>query len=304
MKKAIHYFIAVAGIASGLIGLKAQSDRIQLSPQQQEIQRKVDDRLKNNPFDFYGKVLDENGQPVAGAKVVALVQGELGSAHGSTEHDLLSDQDGLFKLEGVHSFGIIVTVTKDGYYTLPDKHGPWFWIIRDGTMPTKDHPAIYPLQKKGPTEPLAVLETGSIHVPTDGTLFEFNLERRRVVKGQPGTFNVQLWVDAHDPKSDQPYHWKFRITVPGGGIQPRMNEYDFSAPPSGYKEFIETEVTPGISGWNDSRDQDCFVKLGDGKYARIRLTVRALGDFFITSGYLNPSGSPNLEFDPAKRIKP
>jgi hypothetical protein len=303
--RAIACFITGCGLAFCPFDLKAQADQIQLTPQQQEMQRKVDDRLKNNPFDFYGIVLDERGKPVSGAKVVVLVQGELGSAQGSTEHDLQSDQDGLFKLEGVHSFGVIVTVSKDGYYTLPAKHnGPWFWIIRDSGMPPKDNPAIFPLQKKGATEPLVVLKTGSVNVPPDGTILDFNLERCRVIKGQPGTFEVQMWVDAHDPKASQPYHWKFRITVPGGGIQPRASEYDFSAPSSGYKEFIETEVTPGIPGWNDSRDEDCFVKLADGKYAQIRLTVRALGDFFITQGYLNPSGSQNLEFDPAKRIKP
>lgn len=305
MNRTMILFIAGCGLVYCPHQLRAQANQIQLSPQQQEAQQKIDDRLKNNPFDFYGVVLDQAGKPVAGAKVVVLVQGELGSKQGSTEHDLQSDQDGRFKLEGVHSFGVIVTVSKDGYLTLPDKHnGPWFWIIRDGTMPSKDNPAIFPLQKKGATEPLIVLKTGSVKVPTDGTVLEFNLERCRVIKGQPGTFNVQMWVDAHDPKASLPFHWKFRITVPGGGIQPRANEYDFSAPSSGYQEFIETEITPGVSGWNDSRDGDYFVKQADGKYAQIRLTVRALGDFIIMQGYLNPSGSQNLEFDPAKRIKP
>lgn len=139
---------------------------------------------------------------------------------------------------------------------------------------------------------------------TDGTPLGFNLERRRVVKGQPGTFNVQIWVDAHDLKSPQPYHWKYRITVPGGGLQQTQNVYEFSAPSSGYQEFIENEIVPGVSGWNDSREQMYFVKLADGKYARIRFEIRALGDFFIEDGYLNPSGSQNLEFDSAKRIKP
>ena len=198
-----------------------------------------------------------------------------------------------------------MTVSKDGYLTLPDKHnGPWFWIIRDGTMPTKDNPAVFPLQKKGVSEPLVVLKTGSVNVPTDGTVLGFNLERCRVIKGQPGTFNVQLWVDAHDPKASQPFHWKFRFTVPGGGLQPRTSEYAFSAPSSGYQESLETEVASDAPGWSDNRDEDYFVKQADGKYAQIRLTIRALGDFFITQGYLNPSGSQNLEFDPAKRVKP
>jgi len=296
MKRAIACFVTGWLLVYFPSYLKAQADPIQLSPLQQELQRKTDDQLRNDPFDFYGVVLDKHEKPVSGAKVVVLVHHELGSTEGRTEHELQSDQDGRFKLD--------VTVSKDGYYTLPVKHnGPWYWIIRNSTMPSKDNPAIFPLQKKGATEPLVVLKTGSINVPTDGTLLEFNLERCRVIKGQPGNFNVQMWVDAH-PKASQFYHWKFRITAPGGGIQPRTSRWDFSAPSSGYKEFAEEEVMPYFQGRNDSRDEDYFVKLADGKYARIQITVRALGDFFITEGYLNPFGSQNLEFDSAKRIKP
>ena len=266
-----------------------------------DAQGQQDEFLKNNPFNFYGKVLDENGQPVPGAAVKILVGGELNGTKGEAERHIQSGADGLFSLEGIHAIDLIVTVSKDGYYTLPAKHnGPWFLTLqglKPGVMPTKDRPAIFPLKKMGPTEPLILLMTnGSINVPPDGTAVEYNLERRRVVKGQPGTFNVQLWVDAHDPKSTQPYHWKYRITVPGGGLQPTQNEYEFSAPSSGYQEFIENEIAPGVSGWNDSREQMYFVKLADGKYARIRFEIRALGDFFIEDGYLNPSGSQNLEF--------
>jgi hypothetical protein len=271
-------------------------------------QAQLDQMVKDHPFSFYGVVVDENNKPVAGATVKISVGGELGSTQGETEHDLQSGPDGLFSLEEIRGMDATVTVGKDGYYSLPDKHnGPWFWMaqgFKPGTMPSKDQPAIFPLKKKGPTEPLIVLKTnGSVHVPTDGTSVDYNLEKRRVFKGQPGTFNVQLWVDAHDSKSNQPYHWKYRITVPGGGIQPATNEYEFSAPSSGYQEFFENEITPGAPGWNDSREQKFFVRLADGRYARIRFEVRALGDFFIENGYLNPSGSQNLEFDPAKRIK-
>ncbi len=147
------------------------------------------------------------------------------------------------------------------------------------------------------------MRTGSAVVATDGTALEFNLERGHVVKGQTGTFRVQTWVDAHDQKSDQPYHWKFKITVPGGGLQARTNEYQFVAPTSGYHESDEIEITPGMSGWNDVEERDYFVKLADGKYAQARISVNAHGSFGIAQGYINPSGSPNLEFDPAKRLR-
>jgi hypothetical protein len=41
---------------------------------------------------FYGAVIDENKQPVSGATIKILVEGELENGHKDTEHDLLSDQ--------------------------------------------------------------------------------------------------------------------------------------------------------------------------------------------------------------------
>jgi hypothetical protein len=46
-----------------------------------------------------------------------------------------------------------------------------------------------------------------------------------------------------------------------------------------------------------------FIKTAEGKYGRTRLSVNSYGSFSI-KGYLNPSGSQNLEFDPSKRLKP
>jgi hypothetical protein len=304
-----HRALLFIPVASGLFFVSLNLAKAQLTPQEiQERQQKQDDELKNNPFNFYGRVVDENGQSVADAKATILVQGELGSTQGSTEYDVQTDGDGLFKLENSHSFGVIVTVAKNGYYTLPDEHnGPWYWLFGDGkrdSMPTKQQPAIFHLKKKGLTEPLIVMKTGAAKVLSDGTPLQFNFEKGHVVKGQPGTFLVQTWVDPHDPKSNQPYHWKFRITVPGGGLQPQTDEYQFIAPTSGYQASDKVDVAPGTPMWSDVKERDYFVKLADGKFAQVRVNVNAHGSFGIAQGLINPAGSPNLEFDSAKRLKP
>jgi hypothetical protein len=116
-------------------------------------QEQLDKMQQDNPFSFYGTVIDENKQPVPGAAIKILVEGELENGHKDTEHDLLSDQNGFFKLEHVHSFGVNVTAAKDGYLTVSNDRGVWFWLIggaKPDSMPTKDHPAVFRLQKKGP----------------------------------------------------------------------------------------------------------------------------------------------------------
>ena len=119
-------------------------------------QEQLDQALKDNPFSFCGMVIDENKNPVPGATIKVLVQGELENGHKDTEHDLQSDGSGYFQLENVHSYGVNITASKDGYVTVSNDRGVWFWLIggaKPSSMPTKEHPAIFRLQKKAPAPP-------------------------------------------------------------------------------------------------------------------------------------------------------
>jgi hypothetical protein len=303
------YFLFFLGLFA-LVTVNAQtsdltSEMTRERPDLVERQRKLDETLKI-PIDFYGKAVDENGQPVSGATAKISVMGEVGKVEGLTKYSVISDQNGLFSLKGIHAMSVMVTVSKDGYHTLPDKAPPGGWsriTNQNITFPTENSPAVFPLKKKAIAEPLIVLNTNAISVGTDGTPFEFNLEKGRVVKNETGTFRVQTWVDAHDPKSNQPYHWKFRVTIPGGGLQIRTNEHGFTAPSSGYQGYDEVDMAPGSANWGNVCNRNYFVKLADGKYGRISLSINTKS-FFVVDGYLNPSSSQNLEFDPSKRLEP
>ena len=102
--------------------------------------------MVNTPFDFYGKIIDENQQPVAGAMAHILVMGEVGRTEGQTNHDVTSDAKGLVSLKGIRAFGIIVTVSKAGYLSLGGSDLPGGGSSRQ--HPTPEKAAIYHLQQK------------------------------------------------------------------------------------------------------------------------------------------------------------
>jgi hypothetical protein len=143
MKLSLGCFL-VGSIFAGFLPAGAQTNGVQLSPQQEEQQKKVD-QMVNTPFDFYGKVIDRDGKPVAGVTAHISVMGEVGKTEGQTNHDVVSGANGLFSLKNIRAFGVIVSVEKSGYQAVSSER-PWPHSGR--VFPTVDEPAIYRLQKK------------------------------------------------------------------------------------------------------------------------------------------------------------
>jgi hypothetical protein len=123
----------------------AQANATQLSPQQQEQQRRVDQTV-NTPFDYFGRVIDQDGHPIADAIAHISVMGEVGKTEGETKHEVASDANGFVSLKGIRAFGIIVTVSKVGYLTVGSSEPPGGWSSTK--HPTVEKPALFHLQKK------------------------------------------------------------------------------------------------------------------------------------------------------------
>jgi hypothetical protein len=100
--------------------------------------------------------------------------------------------------------------------------------------------------------------------------------------------------------SGQQYDWHFQIVVPNGGLQPRTgDQFNFEAPTDGYQPSDKIDMTKTADQWRGGADREYFVKLADGRYARVKIGVAADGHFVEVTSYLNPTpGHTNLEYDP------
>jgi hypothetical protein len=104
--------------------------------------------------------------------------------------------------------------------------------------------------------------------------------------------------------AERHYNWHCRVSVRDGGLIKRNGQFDFEAPKTGYKSSDEIVMSQTAERWQPQGERQYFVRLHDGRYARVHLKMVAQGDhFFRLESYLNPSGSPNLEFDPSKTVK-
>ena len=81
--------------------------------------------------DFYGKVIDQHGNPVVGAKVSAEVNREFGPGGSATTQ---TDSDGLFQFTGLRGKALNITPEKEGFQIqghglgLKNLNGPEFHV--------------------------------------------------------------------------------------------------------------------------------------------------------------------------------
>lgn len=253
-------------------------------------------------IDFYGKVLDQQGEPVRGAKIkIAAADGywENGSDFFKT-----SDANGLFSIKGIKGAGIYVSVEKSGYHRTEKSKGRFGYGMKSGQNPhdKHDHPAIFVLQKKSAVEPLfrATHKDGAEYFPI-GQKIALDLKN-----GQRRSGNASIEITSINDRlegQDHGYTWRFIITVPGGEIIERNDPLQFLAPENGYQSQAVIGFDGKAENWKSRQKKDFFVKFANGTYGRFKLDVwsKTKNGFFFES-YVNPSGSKYLEYDSSKSL--
>jgi len=120
---------------------------------------------------FYGKVLDQYGQPVVGVRVLGrtLLYVSM-DASGGDSYYTDSDADGLFKFVGIHGASLTVTPQKAGYEYNPRLPPNW----TEDYVPDPDNPLVFTMWKVQGAEPIVHSEFDS-RVPYDGTPIAFDL---------------------------------------------------------------------------------------------------------------------------------
>ncbi len=275
---------------------------------QAEIERGYDQW--RTPIQFYGKVVDENTNPVADANV-HFVWTDL-SEKGTSEKITASDQYGFFSLSDTNGKNLIVQVSKDGYYAYQPFGASFNYAGENQNfVPDPANPVLFRLKKKGLAEPMIHVQSPiggpkDFKIPKDGTAVEVSLTTGKALPPGEGDLRVQCWTDNDSKESGEHYDWKCQISVPGGGILESANELDYQAPLYGYQTSDVIDMPATLeTNWSNHANRTYFVKLANGSYARISFEMVAGGDhFFQLESFLNPSGSRSLEFDPKIAINP
>jgi hypothetical protein len=281
--------------------------------------------LPADTHDFYAKVRDEKGQPVAGAVVEIQVR-RSEQTIGREDLKASSDAQGLIKLPGL-TLGLwpVCGPDKRGYLGDPAfTHYISFGVPGAGNqgMSAADAEVWRLWKKKGPPQPV-VSALIAVECPPDGTPVSVNLLRSApragvplgspgLPAGKPADLKVSI-TRAPEDKFTVRKPWNFSVEAPSGGLAETADSLMYLAPEGGYRPRV------GVTGQRGAEvTRRVFLKTRDGSmYGGLVLTISAISDGaepdslnaveqYHPSGeiqinyVLNPTGSRSLEPDPKR----
>ncbi len=281
----------------------------------------------NQPINFWGKVVDQNGRPIEGVTVRYSYHVEQGNFVGSAwgvakerRNTVATQTDGTFAIVNLQGHWLtILTLEKTGF-----RHPNKFGYTGKGEVsfnydrvepthftPDKNNPVVFPMIQEAAVEPL---------IAHGATFYEHALLYNLPADGTPVSWD--LWRGRRDPAGElklkfkrepvalvagqKPARWEASLEVAGGGIMEEpKGQKTFVAPES---EYAGTVDYPSRQQEQGRPDQRFYFQTAQHNYGRIEIELRpddegSSGRCLLTV-YLNPQpGSRNLEYDKTKRQK-
>jgi hypothetical protein len=263
----------------------------------------------NVNIDFWGKIVDENDQPIEGASVSATVRewGMGGFLRADGRHStnvLISADGGLFSLRNARGDSLTIeSVVKDGYKQL--RPVPSFIYERGvyGYKPDSNKPVVIKMIKQ---ELLRVdeLRIFNIHkgIRCDGTPLIVDTIALVSREGPDAQGELQFSF-VRSPKvistEDSDHQWQLEIKIQNGGLI-IADEYDpllmWQAPLSGYKDSHSVSLSANDSKGLNAFHLSFYFKVNDHNHfgrCSIKLNSGMTGDKagIRIEGAVNSSGS-------------
>ncbi|MCE0483604.1 MAG: carboxypeptidase-like regulatory domain-containing protein [Methylacidiphilales bacterium] len=254
------------------------------------------------PLNFYGKVIDENNQPVAGA-TAHMQWNTLDAPSGTSYGQTLSDGGGLFSLTGQRGKILEVRVEKEGYYTVDGGAGSLAFEYANPSSPNynepdPNNPVIFHLRSKGAG---AKLFSKTLNVPLTTNHPQDRVNLMQGFIKPDGVLTITTDKSKFLP-GNQPFPWTMSLSMSEGGLVETDDQFPFMAPASGYTSTINLDMTnTDPSVWQDGVKKTYYFYLpSTNTYGRITVTtVSSLP--FVTLNYAYNLAPGNRVLEPASR---
>jgi len=254
--------------------------------------------LLQKPINFYGKVIDENSNPVAGVSI-KFRWTDLTAPNQERTSWTESDTDGLFFLRDRHGASMTLWFSKAGYYS--PHHGQMSFNYAFGPdilSPDPQNPVIFQLRKKGQGAELVTSGNGmqpslATLVPLNGSPVSVDLLQQKV--GASGDLEISQ-VKPDSSHWQLATNWSFHISIPAGGFIQEEDAFPFSAPETGYQSTVDLNFVKGEPDWATQISKTYYITFGQPqKYGWLRVEANIAQQTVFLTYAINPTGSRNLE---------
>jgi hypothetical protein len=249
------------------------------------------------PIEFYGKVVDDSGNPVVGA-TAGFHWVEVPTAEGNRATNTESDADGLFSLQNALGLNLGVSVSKEGYYSSRRDNDSFRYGSLGGGdkfLPDSLNPVAFHLRKKGQGTELITSESAlrpevDVRVPKDNTPVRVDFFQKQASP------TGQLEISQNKPPIQGATSWSFSLSIPDGGLVENQDEFQFAAPDSGYQSTVKYGFAEGDTNWTRQVTKQFYIVFGQPrKYGWLRIESNLAQETVFLTYAINPSGSQNLE---------
>jgi|ERR1035438_1621161 hypothetical protein len=256
---------------------------------------------------FYGRLEDQFGNAVGNTPVNFAVRYENLNGRGVQRGQVVADENGLFKISGYRGQDLSVVPEKAGYVPLEMKgsgnYSPVLYSEDQRAHPDPNNPVVIKMWKQQGGEPL-IHFSFNLRVPRDSTPVNFDFHTGTIVNAG-GDLVIRLQCPL-TPDTREQYDWQAIVQPVDGGIISNNERLElmFQAPDSGYESEFDIKNEKDVSPWSSTFHGGFYFKSHGGTCCgkfNLGIVIYAIRDGLVPitiDGYINPSGSRNLEIDP------
>ncbi len=253
---------------------------------------------------FYGKVVDQHGAPVRGARVTFVAQGETFASGSGTQYTK-TDDNGIFIAKDIHGAAFVVEkFEKEGYQSPPrerflNNYGHarkgQYWV----DYSAENNPFVFKAWKVGDKGYPNVADANGGYGFRPNTVYslDFTADHKARVK-KKGKLGLDLQVLF---EKDSAENWTLSLKVPDGGLVEADGLYMNIAPESGYQQELQFSGTQQDyeKNRNSIQQMRSYYIHSRGKYGRLEMEIRPYskpkGSGIRIKHVLNLDGGRNLE---------
>ncbi len=258
----------------------------------------------NVPISFYGRVVDQDNNPLSGVRVVVSVRqwfhpaASVGLDSSFPKTELTTDAGGYFQFANGSGDDLrIEALTKEGYEAEAKALRGFGYNTSERFNPDPNQPVVFRMWKAGTKQPLI---TGDKFLPIvpDGRTYTLDLLKGTLEEGE-NEGDLRLTIKrSPDAAWGKKYEWSFELAGINGGLKEEADAYEsmYLAPSEDYAKKVTMAFHPGEEGWTYGISKRFYVKTRNGKlYGRMDVEVQAFylkdkqGRFGIKYA-INPAG--------------